>query len=142
MSAPTLGAETPPPVAAAIGRALDRRIWDSMSRDQVIAAQEIVAAVDIIVNGLGARISAYGDGGRGHGAEYESEKSVRLQSLYRRWIQRCRGQDIDFQAAVDILVDGKSITAVAAARRVRKDRPRVELFRALDVWCSIRWGDS
>lgn len=120
-------------------RALDARLIDAMSEEQLRGALEITRAYEIVAGGQGPRISRYSDQrSPGRPDQEPSERHIRWHKIIRAWQSACVQQDALFTVAVDILCMGMSCRQVDKAQRRASGWGRKQLGRALDTYCEVR----
>ena len=119
-------------------RALDARLLDDMTSEQLIACQRIVDGFQAIVGPVQAKTASLEriDGDRGPDADHTRRHG--LIANYRGWAKRCHIERLYPHWAVEILAMGKTCAEVDAERRCRKGTARDNLFECLSVYCRMK----
>lgn len=117
-------------------RILDARLWDSLTAHEQDAALMIEAAFSAMTRGLGFAKSdpsrVPGNGGR---ATNTTELQGVQAARYMQWARACQIEKIDHAAVIDVVVMGESCRAVDRTRRQRAGSAKVNLVRALSLFC-------
>lgn len=119
---------------------LDRMLENgSLSNDQLDAAEQIMAAIELIERDVamrGARFDARVDcSGSSGSALIEQIAIVRLQVVYSLWRKRL---PVPKRMVIDMLTCSGSMKAAARKHRMDWPRAKVRLKKALDTWLEIR----
>lgn len=120
-------------------RIIDARLWNALSPTAQEAAIRIERACHLLNKGLGFRISApHRERLSGTSRPQTDDFQNHLTDFYMKWARACQTEDISHAAALDILVFGKSCSAVDKARRIRKGWTRNNLDQALGLYCTLK----
>lgn len=118
-------------------KALDARLWGSMSGSEQSAAERIASAFKLITSGLGAKGQVF-EKTYGRGSE---DFAIELLNDYSSWIQQCKRAGIDVNMVLEIVVVGRSLSEVDRLFRQRKHTARANLFEGLEAFCVLkRWN--
>lgn len=113
-------------------RVLDSQLWRTLSLEQQKAAERIEHGYRTIVAGLGARQQMFTPL---HGGTTHVNDSTIL--AYNAWLKECRRLRLPSELALEILVGGYSIAAVAARAKTRRASLRVLFAELLDAYINV-----
>ena len=120
-------------------RALDSRLFDSLSQEQQEAMFAIRSAWEIMTNDVTIRTQQLGVRVQSsRHSDTETERAIRLQQDYRRWQSLCQQDGVVISAALDVIVWNATITSVDKGRGWKAPRGRNNFTRSLDLYCSMR----
>ncbi len=120
-------------------RILDARLWNKLSANQQDAAIRIERACHLLNKGLGFRISSpHRERISGNRPQNIDDYQNHLTNIYLKWAQECQKEQLSHAACIDILVFGKSCSAVDTARRIRKGWARQNLDDCLNLYCKLK----
>ena len=120
-------------------RALDSRIWNSLNIPQQEAALKIQYGYEHMSKGRGFKISAPHIERNGGRAPYrENLSQTAAIEFYMRWAKSCIKNGLSHAACLDIIVFGKTCSAVDKDRQTRKGAAKQNLIACLNVYCQLK----
>lgn len=120
-------------------RVVDARLINSLTIEQERSAISIEQAHELIASETNCRTSQLGvwiASGR-HG-EIECDRNIRLQREYKAWVKLCQAEGINFNAALDILVECIPVSHVDLKYGRKSGWARGQLIKALDAFASLK----
>lgn len=114
----------------------DARLFEAMDGQQEGAYHQIAQAYQLRVQGLGAKISKYGEYVSATGSG-DIEYGADMLKRYDAWQLACKAKYLSSHMALDIIVFGESPNQVDKRCKFGNGTAKKVLFACLDLWDQV-----